>query len=540
MMNILNKILVAPAAAVACMLLLGGFGYYALNKSNNALNDLYKVREQHNLVANDIKTTVYGVQANIYRVITWSANYDASKMDSIIKEQLKLLTDNSSSFDDFLKQPNLTEQELAIGGKLAKSLVKYHKDIAQAMDLASVDISTGLSAMQTADTTFLALGKDVDEFRTLESELSRVSYEAAAAAYIRTLVIAAILVIVAIVVSILIGLYIARGIALPVSNAINIADRIAGGDLKNSIHPEGSDEIAHLMEALKKMQDSLRDMIHHIDMTANQVGASAVELTGFAGNISNSLNVSSEAVTSTAAAVEEMTVSIGQVSKGAETARLIAQRTSNIAQQGRDRLRSASDEIGKIAGAVEGSSLVMDNLQSSSQQIGNIANVIRGIADQTNLLALNAAIEAARAGEQGRGFAVVADEVRKLAEKAGSATNEIKTMIETIQTQTDQAAVKMREASGLALAGVQVIQELQTPLEELHHGAVDSLASLVDLAVATKEQTLTSTQIAQNIERIAQMSESNSNAAQQSTNAARSLEALSKDLLTVVNRFQSS
>jgi methyl-accepting chemotaxis protein len=538
-MNILNKILVAPAAAVACMLLLGGFGYHALDKSNQALNELYKVRAENQAVASNVKSTVSAVHAGIYRVITWSSNYDASKMERMIKEQFQLIDDVARRFDAFLKQPKLTDEEKTLGEKLAKSLVKYHKDIVQAMDLASVDISTGLSAMQTADTTFQELGKDIDELQAVESRLSKSSYETAQAAYGQTLVIAAILFIAAIMVSIAIGLYMARGIALPVSNAINIADRIAGGNLANVIRAEGSDEIANLMHALQKMQDSLRDMIRHINTTANQVGTSAGQLTGFATNISNSVNHSSESLTSTAAAVEEMTVSVGQVSESAEAARQIAQRTSDFARQGRDRLNDASGEIGKIAGSVESSSQVMDHLQASSQQIGNIANVIRGIADQTNLLALNAAIEAARAGEQGRGFAVVADEVRKLAEKAGSATNEIKSMIDTIQTQTDQAAVQMRQASGLALVGVKMIQELQEPLEELQRGAAISLASLVDLAGATKEQTHASTQIAQNIERIAQMGESNSTAAQQSASAAQSLETLSRDLLTVVNRFQS-
>jgi len=538
-MNILNKILVAPAAAVVCMVLLGGFGYFALNKSNQALNELYNVRAENQMIAANVESTVYGVHASIYRVFTWSSNYDASKMEIISKEQFKRLDDISASFDKWLKQPDLAEEEKTLGAKIASILVKYHKDIVQAMDLASVDINTGLSAMQTADSTFQALAKDISELQTLESKLSKVSYDTSASAYGRALVLATVLFIVAISVSLLIGFYMARGIARPVSNAINIANRIADGDLKSVFRSSGNDEIASLMQALQKMQDSLRDMIKHINITASQVGTSAAQLTGLATNISDSVNESSESVTSTAAAVEEMTVSIGQVSESAEAARQIAQRTSDFAQQGRDRLRSASGEISKIAGAVESSSQVMDTLQSSSQQIGNIANVIRGIADQTNLLALNAAIEAARAGEQGRGFAVVADEVRKLAEKAGSATNEIKTMIDTIQSQTDQAAVQMRQASELALVGVQMIQELQAPLEELQRGAVNSLASLVDLAEATREQTHASTQIAQNIERIAQMSDSNSNSAKQSAGAAQSLEALSKDLLTVVNRFQS-
>jgi methyl-accepting chemotaxis protein len=538
-MNILRKILAAPVTAVACMVLLGGFGYYALSKSNETLKELNNVRSANQMFSANLESTIYGVHGSIYRIFTWSANYDASKTEALTKQQFKLVDDAAKNLDAWLKQPGLIDEEKKLGETLVASLAKYNKNIIQAMDLASVDISTGLSAMQTADATFLTMSKYINELQLLESKLSKESYEASGIAYSRTLYIAAALFIIAVLASSMIGIYVARSIALPVSHAITIADRIAGGDLTNAINAEGNDEIANLMHALKKMQENLRDMISHLNSTATQVGTSAVQLTESAIRISNSVRESSESVTSTAAAVEEMTVSIGQVSDSADAARQNAQRTSDFAQQGLEQMQSANDEIAKVAKAVEISSEVMDNLLSSSQEIGNIANVIRGIADQTNLLALNAAIEAARAGEQGRGFAVVADEVRKLAEKAGGSTSEIKAMIDTIKSQTDLAAAKMQQAKEQALAGAKLIMELQAPLKELQHGAVNSLASLVDLSEASKEQTHASTQIAQNIERIAQMGETNSHSAQQSAHAAQSLEILSKDLLNIMQRFKS-
>ena len=286
------------------------------------------------------------------------------------------------------------------------------------------------------------------------------------------------------------------------------------------------------------MQGSLNEVIGAIAGSAGDLHGSAKGMSSAAEEIRRSSSLQSDSVSSTAAAVEQLTVSIAQVADNANAARGIVEQTARIAHDGKLLVDGAATEIGKIAESVTTTSRSIHELQASSQQITQIANVIREIAEQTNLLALNAAIEAARAGEQGRGFAVVADEVRKLAERTGSSTNEIKTMIDAIQAQTNTAVAQMGQASEQVDIGVKMIQDLQAPLIELEGCSSAAVSSLVELSHATKEQSNASTQIAQNVERIAQMGEENSTAATNSHDLAQGLNGMANALQTLVGRFK--
>jgi len=538
MMKLLNKILLAPGIALIFLVAVGLTGYFALSSQRQALNDLVRIRQEHARVANDFVEGVLSVHSNIYRIFTWSANIDEAKLNKTAKEQFDRVDKMGLAFDKWLSQPEINHQERELGKKMQVALLKYKKSIVQAIDLATVDVNTGLSAMQTADDDFKALDKLGTQLVVVEKNLGEEDYAASGVAYTHALEIMATVFALALAMVIAISLLIARAIVRPIADATRAAARVADGDLSITIQAGGNDEVGQLLLALKRMQDELRQMIGSIDDGSRRVGSAAENMAAAAGQISKSAEAQSEAISNTAAAVEQMTVSIGQVSENAGAARGVAQKTSEIADRGKHQADTTATEIRKIASSVDNSVQVMRELQASSQQISQIANVIRGIADQTNLLALNAAIEAARAGEQGRGFAVVADEVRKLAEQTGSATNEIQKMIDTIQSQTASAAVQMGQVNEQVISGVELIEGLQGPLEELREGASRAVANLVELSNAAMEQATASTEIARNIERIAQMGEENSAAASKGTETAKGLDNLSRDLLSVVGRFR--
>ncbi len=538
MMKLLNKILLAPGIALIFLVAVGLTGYFALSSQRQALNDLVRIRQEHARVANDFVEGVLSVHSNIYRIFTWSANIDQAKLDKTAKAQFDRVDKMGLAFGKWLSQPEINGQERELGKKMQVALLKYKKSIVQAIDLATVDVNTGLSAMQTADDDFKALDKLGTQLVVVEKNLGEKDYAASGIAYAHALEIMATVFALALALVIAISLLIARAIVRPITDATGVAARVADGDLSATIPAGGNDEVGQLLRALKRMQDELRQMIGSIDDGSRQVGSAAENMAAAAGQISKSAEAQSEAISHTAAAVEQMTVSIGQVSENAGAARGVAQKTSEIADRGKRQADTTATEIRKIASSVDNSVQVMRELQASSQQISQIANVIRGIADQTNLLALNAAIEAARAGEQGRGFAVVADEVRKLAEQTGSATNEIQKMIDTIQSQTAAAAVQMGQVNEQVVSGVELIEGLQGPLEELREGASRAVANLIELSNAATEQATASTEIARNIERIAQMGEENSAAASKGTETAKGLDNLSRDLLSVVGRFR--
>jgi len=331
--------------------------------------------------------------------------------------------------------------------------------------------------------------------------------------------------------------WVVRSLTVPLAQAVGAAQRISAGRLDGRIEVTGKDEVGQLLQALSRMQEELRGMIGEVAQSAGEVSASARQFAATAGDSIARAQVRTEATGSTAAAIEEMTVSIGQVAEHAQEASAIATKSSELAREGERIVRAASSEVNSIAESVRHGSDLVETLNRRSAEIGSIVKVIKDIADQTNLLALNAAIEAARAGEQGRGFAVVADEVRKLAERTGTATSEIGGMIEAIQRETTGVVSTMQAGGDKVVLGVKLADEAAAALEKISAQTLEAVHSVHAIATATREQQAASGDIARNVERIAQMTEESSTSAGHNAEAARHLDRLAGALQSRVARF---
>ena len=341
-----------------------------------------------------------------------------------------------------------------------------------------------------------------------------------------------------IVLLILLGWRIAAGVLRQLGGepaaAVAVMQRIADGDLSASVDaPPGS-----LLHSLGSMVASLRSLIQEINRSAALLVGNAEEISRASTEVSAAAGQQADATSAMAAAIEQLTVSSTHISDSARDTENDSREAMSLAGEGNGRVRQASGAIQKIAATVTDASERIRALEGRALQISSIANVIKDIAGQTNLLALNAAIEAARAGEQGRGFAVVADEVRKLAERTSTATTEIEQMIAGIQGDTAGAVGAMNEALPEVEQGVQLAQSAAESLQAIENGAGRTLERVREVAAATQEQGSASTSIAQRVEQIAQMVEETTATVRSTADNAVQLERIAQGLQAQIARFR--
>ncbi|WP_407280068.1 methyl-accepting chemotaxis protein [Aromatoleum evansii] len=347
----------------------------------------------------------------------------------------------------------------------------------------------------------------------------------------------AVLVVVAIAIA-----YLSIGVYLSIMGSVKrLAEgshRLAAGDLTTAIQLQARDELHVIADSFNDMASTMCRLITSIQGNSGQVAETARGMVESARQIDTASQRQSEAASSMAAAVEEMTVGIDHIASNANSANELARRSGKLSGEGGEIVESVVADIGEIARAVSASADTIAELDRSSERISAIVNVIKEIADQTNLLALNAAIEAARAGEQGRGFAVVADEVRKLAERTTHSTQEIAQMVGAIQRDARGAVGSMQGGVTQVNAGVTRAQEAGAAMSSIRDEAGRVVETVAEISEALREQSVASTEIARNVETIARMAEENSAVAVDSHRTADRLESLAEQLLADVSRFK--
>lgn len=342
----------------------------------------------------------------------------------------------------------------------------------------------------------------------------------------------------AMIIAVVSAIWLLRSKLRPLSELVRQADALGAGDLSVRLNVTSNDEIGQLSGSFNKMSEALSSMVSHIRTAAQEVSSRANALSGLSGGAFEGMEQQSGEITSMAGAVEEFSATSMNIADNMGNTERLAQDNAQQTRIGRTSMEEASSSLQQIATSLSSTAKVIDTLGQRSQEIGSIVGVITSIADQTNLLALNAAIEAARAGEQGRGFAVVADEVRSLASRTREATDEISGMIASIQQETGNAISTMQQGNTLMQEGLSLNAKVASALAQIDEQSRSAGHQFAAITTATQEQSSTATMLSSNLQSIAMANSEQRQVMSNLAITAQELNGLATELRHEVDRFR--
>lgn len=389
---------------------------------------------------------------------------------------------------------------------------------------------------------FKTITMKIDGLHSTEELITdRINVDAATLQHASRTQLIAVLVgsLAAILLTIVVSYWVAKSISAPLNEMVSFTERsIAENDFSGKVPEQGASEVIRTGKAINQLIDKFRKIILETKQSSERITAASHALAISSNEVKENSLVQSAAAESVAAAVEESSVSISETANSAQAATALVIHARKDSEHAGKIMQETVTKMHGVATLIRDSGDSVHHLDESSQKIGNIVQVIKEIADQTNLLALNAAIEAARAGEQGRGFAVVADEVRKLAERTGLATGEIATLIKTIQDDIGGTVVSMQQANLHAGTSLELVNQSSKALQQIDGNDLEVSKNVQNISNALTEQDAAIRQIAVNVEQIAQMTESNNNASVANNTTASELDGLALQLRNSVSVYK--
>jgi methyl-accepting chemotaxis protein len=537
-LKVAHRILLIAVVATLGMIAIAISGYVGMSKAVDALDDVYKDRV---VPLRDIKeiADIYAVDVVDLSHKARNGNIDyAVALERIGKAEARI----DAVWTEYLKT-NLVPREAGI--------VKEIKQLRSAGDASIVKLK---QILRSNDPNALAdytahelypsiepLSEKFSELVQLQIDVAREEYEASSVAAARAYwVNIAVLILASLIgatLSFIIAHQIDKELGGEPSEAAQIVSRIAAGELDSAIAVRAGMENS-MLASMEKMRASLYDIIAKIRGNAEQLAVDSDTMASVGEKVMQNASTQSDSTSAIAAAVEEMSVSITHISGNANDARKNSLVSGETVDHGLEIVRNTIREMGQITELTQATAKDVRMLADKSSEIGKIVNVIKEIADQTNLLALNAAIEAARAGEAGRGFAVVADEVRKLAERTTQSTGEIVATIEAIQVATQHTLKSTETSKEQVQSGVTLVDETGSSMQAVKENLDETLRSVTQINNALAEQSKASQMIGQDIERIAQMTEKNNDVVVSLNGAASNIKTLAGDLFKLVRHFK--
>jgi methyl-accepting chemotaxis protein len=516
--------------------LASGFTLLQLKNINGDIKDIIKDEYEKTSNLNEWKVNVLKIAGRSREALLFAEKEQLDAGIKRIENSQIIISDKSKLLEQTVKDDE--------GKKLLSQLLAAEKDYNPLVETVFKLMREGKKQealsfitedFNTAQKTYL---DSLDTNIAFQKSAMTVIESNADKRIINTFLVLSFIGIIFLVVSVATVIVLKKGIATPLSRGVVMAEAIASGDLTKEFATERKDEVGSLLKAFEKMRRKLRDNIHRVAETSNLLALTSEELSSAASQITGNINEQESRANQIATASTEMSQTVTDVAKNASNIAESATETSRIAKDGSLIVNDTVAKVRQISETVTASAQLMSSLGIRSTQIGEIINVIKDIADQTNLLALNAAIEAARAGEQGRGFAVVADEVRKLAERTSKATAEIGTMINAVQDETKKAVSAMEEGSKEVEKGVALATQAGGALGKIVE-SVNGLQTMVQqIATATEEMSAVSETISQDIERIANASKETSDTAVTMTETSLKQAKLSLDLKDAIMGFR--
>ena len=535
-MNIRQKMIACGAISVLAAALLGGVGYWGQMRLAEVLAD-------SELSVSALRNHLEGdMMHDALRADVLAAFY-APPGDAAAAEQVRSdLREHSEWFQRSLE----ANAELPLSANIRSAIGQSQPALAAYITQAQRIVDLALADPQAARAEMPAFVDSFEELEAKNEALSELIEQHAAQvradSEVATRHAAWLLVGGILLVCLLLGLltsHLMSTVLRPLGKTIAVARAIAQGNLRNSIQVDSDDEAGQLQRSLADMQNYLRQMIDTIRRESEQLQSTAQSLSHASQSIVHSTREESDNATSMAAAMEQMIHNIAQIADHARNAQAISSHSEQLASSGGQVILGVVDGMNRIAEAVNESSSTITALGESSEEIHSIIQVINGIAEQTNLLALNAAIEAARAGEAGRGFAVVADEVRNLASRTAQSTQEIGAMIERIRSSTAQAVSSMQAGVTRVNDGVGLARQAGESIGEIRGGAQRAAEVVEEISHTIGEQTRASSEVAQRVEQIARMSQQNSRTVDELAAAAQHLDRVARTMQSSVLLFQT-
>ena len=438
-----------------------------------------------------------------------------------------------------LEQLIVTPMGKQLFGELSQSYAGFQKvqdEYLSFISSGSLDEAVKLSneAMkQSADT----VERDIEKLIALNNNKAKKAGEEATLIYEHAQLIVGSFILVSILAATTLALMYTRSVTSPLSQSLAIAERIAKNDLSQVIGVQGHDEFAKLMQALKAMQDGLRSTLSLISDSSNQLASTSEEMHAVTEDANKGMQRQNNEVEMAATAFTEMSAAVEEVARNASAASEAANRSNSAALAGRARVDETVQAISLMVANVEDASLEVQGLAVMATDISKVLDVIRAIAEQTNLLALNAAIEAARAGEAGRGFAVVADEVRALAHRTQQSTSEIEQMISSIQKGSGAAVSAMTHTNAQAQRTLDTAQGAGSALVEITESIDNITERNVLIATASEEQAQVAREVDRSLVSIRDLSNQASEGSGQTALATSELTKLAVELNRLVKQF---